>query len=178
MRHGHHLRAGRAARELSTRPAAGLEDACSTLARDLDTVDAALSAYDIGLVGIGLDPSAASSPRRVVRHPRYDAMDGYFADQGPFGATMMCATAGMQVNLDCERSGPCPTLRFGFAHLVGPTLAASFANSPLAGDRPTGWKSSRLANWWRLDPSRTAPAASPGSEASAWPAYALAARVK
>jgi len=165
--------------ELSTPPAATVDGACDALAGDLAAVGAALADADLGLVATGLDP-AAGPPPRVVDAPRYAAMERYFDGQGPFGRTMMCATAGLQVNLDCEApgdgGGP-PTARFGLAHLFGPTLAACFANSPLAGGRPTGWKSSRLATWWRIDPCRTGPAAAPGSGPAAWPAYALGACV-
>lgn len=162
--------------ELSS-PPAGLDAACAGLDADLAAVEGALARVGVGLIGLGLDPAARPPYPTPRSRPRYEAMASYFARQGGRGATMMCATAGLQVNLDCERSGPCPTYRFGSAHLVGPTLAASFANSPLAEGCATGWKSSRLANWWLLDPGRTAPAAAPGSGPSAWPDYVLRAPV-
>ena len=63
----------------------------------------------------------------------------------------MCATAGLQVNLDFDARSHSPDTRWGTAHVLGPVLAASFANSPLVMGVPSGWKSYRLANWWRLD---------------------------
>src|SRR5438477_501999 len=42
--------------------------------------------------------------------------------------------------------------------------------------RPAGWKSTRLATWFAIDPSRTAPVA-PGASPAAWADYALGARV-
>jgi glutamate--cysteine ligase len=56
-------------------------------------------------------------------------------------------------------------------------LAAAFANSPVLAGRPTGWCSTRLANWFAMDHSRTAPADRPGGGTAAWIDYAMAARV-
>ena len=42
----------------------------------------------------------------------------------------------------------------------------------------TAWKSARLANWWRIDPTRTRPAWQPGGGGRrGWLDYALDARV-
>jgi glutamate--cysteine ligase len=65
------------------------------------------------------------------------------------------------------------------AHDLGPMLAAAFANSPFGDDGPTGWRSSRLAVWWEIDPGRTRPAAGEVGTAcrTAFADYAFAARV-
>src|SRR5204863_9760016 len=76
--------------------------------------------------------------------------------RGRDGRTMMCSTAAVQVNVGLgtpEQVGP----RWRLAHDMGPTLAAAFANSPRLGGRYTGWKSTRLATWFAIDPGRTAP---------------------
>ncbi|MGH8973923.1 MAG: glutamate-cysteine ligase family protein, partial [Acidimicrobiia bacterium] len=161
--------------ELSSRPFPDLDTACSALAADIAGLSSALAGAGVGLVGLGLDPGPL--PERVRRAPRYDAMEAYFDGLGPEGRVMMRATAGLQVNLDCGRGRDWPLLRWGLVHLLGPVLAASFANSPFAGGRPSGWKSSRLAIWWRLDPTRTAPAGAPGRPPDSWSRYALDAHV-
>ncbi len=166
--------------ELSTAPAGGVDAACAALAGDLVVVGEALARESISLVACGLDPAA--EVRRVVRAPRYDAMAAYFDPQGPAGHTMMCATAGLQLNLDLEVDPWFPARRWRLSHLLGPMMAAAFANSPLAAGRPSGWKSTRLATWWQLDGSRSQSVGGPGVGGpgvgrSAWGAYVLDARV-
>jgi glutamate--cysteine ligase len=164
--------------ELSTPPADDLDAACDLLERDLALVAAPLAECGIVLLGSGIDPSP--SVRRVVEAPRYDAMEAYFAGDTAWataGRTMMCATAGLQVNLDLDARHPSSDTRWGLVHLLGPTLAASFANSPLVAGGPSGWKSYRLATWWRLDPSRTRSAGGAGPWPGKWGAYVMDAQV-
>jgi glutamate--cysteine ligase len=165
--------------ELSTTPAADIDTACDGLEADLAAVSWPLAEAGIVLVGAGVDPVPGVG--RVIRSPRYDAMDAYFTGPdsrwGRAGRTMMCASAGLQVNLDFDARTPSPDTRWGLAHVVGPTLTAAFANSPLFGGVPTGWKSYRMANWWRLDPSRTRPAGGGGPGPDTWAAYVMDAQV-
>ena len=161
--------------ELSGPPLPLLE-ACDAMACDSERLGASLESEGIALVGLGLEPGPLHE--RVVSSPRYDAMERYFDASGPAGRTMMRGTAAVQVNLaygddaDVDR-------QWRIAHDLGPMLAAAFANSPFGDDGPTGWRSSRLAVWWEIDPGRTRPAAgevgTPGRTAFA--DYAFAARV-
>lgn len=151
--------------ELSSLPQRGATAACDQIAADLDVVRDALDHHEFALIGLGRDPVRPC--RRVLQEPRYTAMEAYFDRDGPTGhgrarsrnrpgRIMMCSTASVQVNLD-NGSEDEVGRRWRLAHTLAPTLAAVFANSPLAGGRASGWRSARLANWWQLDPSRTAP---------------------
>jgi glutamate--cysteine ligase len=160
--------------ELSTPPCESAASACEALSLDVESVRAEASPLGIELVGLGMDPTR--DPARIVDSPRYRAMEEYFALDGPAGKTMMCSTAAVQVNLDTGSTGSVGG-RWRLAHLVGPTLAASFANSPFISGRPSGFKSTRLANWWLIDCSRTAPAARGHSHVGDWTRYTLDARV-
>jgi glutamate--cysteine ligase len=88
---------------------------------------------------------------------------------------MMCATAGLQVNLDLGDDLQVAE-RWHRAHAVGPALAAAFANSPVPDGPLAGWASARLATWFAIDPSRTAPPACT-ERAEPWSDYALDAKV-
>jgi glutamate--cysteine ligase len=103
-------------------------------------------------------------------------MAAYFGNEWPSGSAMMCATASVQVNLDIGAEADVEA-RWDVAHALGPTLAAAFANSPLEDGRPSGWRSTRLAVWLALDPTRTTPVASSLAPARAWEQYVLDARV-
>ena len=159
--------------ELSSPPFPGL-GACAALPVDAHLVGRALAGAGVGLFGLGLEPGPQRA--RLVRSPRYDAMEAYFDVTGPAGRTMMRSTAAVQVNLDLgepvEIEG-----RWRRAHELGPMLAAAFANSPFARHGPSGWRSTRLAVWLQIDRNRTAPVSSARGAREAWAQYALDAGV-
>lgn len=161
--------------ELSSPPLPGVAAACTTLTGDLATVSGAVSGAGGRLVGAGLDPWRA--PRRVVDEPRYRAMEAYFHADGEEGARMMCSTAALQVNVDIGGASA-QARRWRLGHRLGPTLVASFANSPFSRGGPARHRSERAAIWACVDPSRSASArACTADPAGAWLRYALAARV-
>jgi glutamate--cysteine ligase len=159
--------------ELSSPALEGLE-ACATLSQDLAMLRAALRGAGVGLIGLGLEPSEGRE--RLVRNPRYDAMEAFFDTEGDAGRTMMRSTAAIQVNVDY--GGPEEReRRWRLAHDVGPVLAATFANSPLSHGVPSGWRSTRLAVWFAIDAGRSAPVSQAGPGSDEWARYALDARV-
>lgn len=160
--------------EISTSPGDAIATACETAAADIASVRRSLNAAGVRLVGVGLDPIRPG--RRVLEAERYRAMEAYFDADGSNGRTMMCRTAAIQVNVD---SGTHATFaeRWRLAHALGPVLAASFANSPFLDGEPTGWRSTRMANWWAMDETRTAPANAGRSPFDDWANYLLRARV-
>jgi glutamate--cysteine ligase len=162
--------------ELSSLPHAGIAEAHSAVAADLSVLRGRLGDAGIDLVGLGLDPFRPS--RRLVRGPRYDAMEAYFDGDGSAGRRMMCGTASVQLNLDLTGTGT-PGSRWALAHAIGPVLAAACANSPIVAGRPSGWRSARLAVWAAIDRTRTAPAFTDDrrSPSDQWARYALDARV-
>ncbi len=162
--------------ELSAPPLQGIGPACAALAADAALLTSRLGSHGVGLVGLGLDPRRDRS--RAFASPRYDAMEQYFEANCPSGRTMMCSTAAVQVNVDLGTTPETVAARWHRAHDLGPTLAAAFANSPLADGVPSGWKSRRLAVWEEIDSGRTDPAERVRREpALAWAEYALGARV-
>jgi glutamate--cysteine ligase len=162
--------------ELSAPPLRGIGPACASLASDAALLGERLAEHGVGLVGLGLDPRQGR--HRAFPSPRYDAMERYFDAQCAAGATMMCSTAAVQVNLDVGTSADEVSARWHRAHDLGPTLSSAFANSPLFEGGPSGWKSRRLAVWSEIDTGRTGSAEhvrrDPGR---AWAEYALEARV-
>jgi glutamate--cysteine ligase len=160
--------------ELSGLPVATVGAACEAMHADMIAVERALAADGLTLVGEGIDPGR--SPHRVVHTPRYAAMEAFFDADGPDGKRMMASTAALQVNVGLGEGEGSAQERWLLTHALGPTLVATFANSPVTAGRATGWKSARLATWWQIDPSRTAPVAL-GGGVTAFASYALDARV-
>jgi glutamate--cysteine ligase len=177
--------------ELSSAPAAGVGACVAAACGDLSVLRDAAQQAGLILAGQGLDPHRP--PRRLLQMPRYLAMEEFFDRSGPWGRIMMCSTASVQVCVDAGEDGSGPASyrsRWRLLHALGPVLVAAFANSPLLGGRPSGWKSTRQAVWARLDPTRTRPPAAaeprmgnghpgaePGDPRAAWAAYALDAEV-
>lgn len=152
--------------ELSSRalhPRVALREAAS----DIEIVRAHLASHGIDLIAEAFDTEDAIE--RLVDAPRYEAMEAYFDHRGAQGRTMMRRTAAIQPNLD---AGPNPEERWRLLDALGPVLAAAFANSP--GD---GARSRRLQNWFRMDPTRTAPVDPGADPRDAWARAVLAANV-
>ncbi|MFF5563284.1 ergothioneine biosynthesis glutamate--cysteine ligase EgtA [Streptomyces sp. NPDC012623] len=164
--------------ELSSAPAGSLTECLTTTAADLDAVRPVLRAAGLALAGIGQDPW--HSPHRMLREPRYDAMETYLDRIGPAGRAMMRTTASIQVCLDAGHEEPGPlgyARRWRLAHLLGAVLVAAFANSSVREGSPTGWRSTRQALWSELDPARTGAPAAHHEPRAGWAAHALDAPV-
>jgi glutamate--cysteine ligase len=159
--------------ELSGPPEATVGEACIGMAADVASAERAIRPAHLSLLGEGCDPHRPS--RRVLHTPRYAAMEAFFRADGIEGERMMASTASVQVNVGLGSAGMANE-RWVLAHALGPTLVATFANSPMFARRATGWKSSRLATWWAIDPTRTAPVGVWGG-LGACATYALDARV-
>jgi glutamate--cysteine ligase len=160
--------------ELSSARFDSLDEALAGTEIDLYALDQACALRRIELIALGADP--LRPPTRILDAPRYDAMETFFDDEGRFGRTMMCNTASVQINLGLGDAADTAD-RWHLANILGPTLSASFANSPFSGGHPSGWQSTRLHAWWHLDPTRAAAPVTRGDPASCWTAYALDARV-
>lgn len=157
--------------EIATPPLEGLAALVDAIRIDTAAIRSRLAAEGLVLVDRASDP--LRPPRRILRVPRYAAMEAAFDRVGPHGRTMMCSTSAVQVCLDAG-DGPAVTDRWQALHDLGPTLVATFANSPAVHGRRTGWKSSRLASWLTLDPERTRPPGALGPDPAAeWAERAL-----
>ncbi|WP_394428648.1 ergothioneine biosynthesis glutamate--cysteine ligase EgtA [Streptomyces sp. SGAir0957] len=164
--------------ELSSLPAASLMECVSAMRADLTAVRAALRGHGLVLSGHGTDPWRP--PRRVLRQPRYDALEASLDRAGPAGRSMMCSSASVQVCLDAGYEEPGP-LGFGrrwrLAHLLGPVLVAAFANSPLLSGRSTGWRSTRQLLWDRIAVGRSGAPPLDGEPRATWARHVLDAPV-
>jgi glutamate--cysteine ligase len=160
--------------ELSSAPFRSIDEVCRATTADLTVLDQACEESRVELLALGADP--VRPPERVAIAPRYQAMEHYFDQLGSAGRTMMCNTAAIQVNVGLGAPADVAA-RWTLANRLGPTLIASFANSPFADGLPSGWQSSRLRAWWALDPSRSAPVPSDQPPVDGWSAYAQDARV-
>ncbi|MFE0444605.1 ergothioneine biosynthesis glutamate--cysteine ligase EgtA [Streptomyces fungicidicus] len=160
--------------ELSSPPAASLMECVGTVSADLDAVRAVLRRDGLAIVGLGHDPW--HTPRRFLRAPRYDAMEACLDRTGPAGRAMMCTSASVQVCLDAGHEEPGPlghVRRWWLAHQLGAVLVAAFANSPIAGGRPTGWLSTRQLRWAQIGTGRAGGPVLDADPRGAWARHVL-----
>ena len=143
LRHGHLTGDYRGVLAVSVPPSPGLDVAVRRMAADLSAARTLLARR-----GFGPGERAVDTHRLPVDFP--------------------AATASVRVSVDAG-SGPADLRRrWRVAQAIGPVLAAAFANSPLRGGRPTGWRSTRqrlrLANDTALRP---------GDPRASWTGYVL-----
>lgn len=135
--------------EISTPPRADIVDLVATASLDAAMVSHLLADGGLSLVHSGADPHRM--PRRLLRHPRYVALEAYLdraANACQAGRVMMASTAAVQISVDAGVGWR----RWRALHALGPVLLATFANSPLLGGIRTGWVSSRMAAWFGIAP--------------------------
>ncbi|WP_051133386.1 ergothioneine biosynthesis glutamate--cysteine ligase EgtA [Nocardia paucivorans] len=144
--------------ELSSAPYPSATVLCARLSADHARLRDLLAARSIRLVAAAADPERRA--RRLLRLPRYGAMERHFAGIGPFGKLMMCNTAATQVSVDSGADRTELAARWRALYTVGPALVAAFACSPVLRGAPVGdWASQRMRTWLRLDNARTRPPA-------------------
>lgn len=164
--------------ELSSPPAASLTECVSTVSADLAAVRAVLGEHGLALAGNGTDPW--HPPRRFLHEPRYDAMEACLDRTGPAGRAMMCTSASVQVCLDAGYEEPGPLghgRRWWLSHTLGAVLTAAFANSPMLGGVPTGWRSTRQLLWMEIGAGRAGGPVLDGDPRAAWARHVLDAPV-
>lgn len=89
---------------------------------------------------------------------------------------MMCTSASVQVCLDAGYEEPGPLglgRRWWLAHQLGAVLVAAFANSPLVGRSPTGWRSTRQLIWMEIGPGRAGGPTLDAQPRDAWTDHVL-----
>lgn len=153
-----------------TRPATMLRG----LTSDVSELAGILAEHGLTLGAAGADPYRP--PKRLLRTPRYRAMEAAFSAIGPDGLVMMCSTASVQVCLDAGESGDVVS-RWAALHEVGPVLCALFGNSRRLSGNTTRWVSARQRALFGTDPARMRPAAVGPDPATAWARRALDASV-
>lgn len=158
--------------ELSSLPADSVGSALDAVARDSSVLHSRLAEWGLYVQDAAIDQ--ARDPERILRRPRYAAMQSFFDSRGAAGRWMMCNTASVQINVS---NGADPLQRWRLLNTIGPVLVAAFANSRGVDASGVEWASLRQGIWWNIDPQRTHPIPLSIDPAQSWLDYALAADV-
>lgn len=162
--------------ELSSLPADDLASCVTAVEADQAALAGALAERGQAVLGGGFDGNR--HPKRQIDEERYRTMEAYYDRAGPWGRMVMCGTASVQVNLDAGEEGPNGLRRrWDLLHRLGPVFASSFANSPVLDGRASGWKSTRLALWYKIVPDWSEPISDRGDLRADYARYVLDAEV-
>ncbi|WP_072812121.1 ergothioneine biosynthesis glutamate--cysteine ligase EgtA [Rhodococcus zopfii] len=154
--------------ELSSVPCASARQVCDRLVADARMLRSLLSRRSLLMLDSAGDD--VRPPRRLLRTPRYSAMELRFDRIGPMGRLMMNSTAAVQVSVDAGADDDELRRRWRLLHAIGPAMIAAFACSPELNGVPDGnWVSQRMRTWLQLDPGRTTSVSDPAE----YPAWAL-----
>lgn len=162
--------------EVSSAPHPDIDTALVAMAQDTALLREALAQHGLGWALLGSDP--LRPPRRVNPAERYAAMERFFSASGDtrdHGATMMCSTAALQLNLQPGRPDQWAD-RVRRAQRLGPLLTALTGSSAFLAGRDTGWHSARQRAWAGLGELRAGPI-DDSDPARAWAQRALEAPV-
>jgi glutamate--cysteine ligase len=117
-------------------------------------VDAALDGTGVRQIALGFTPFAPIPEVGWVPKGRYVVMREYLAETGALAHHMMKGTAAVQATYDYADEADCAR-KVRVATLLGPLTTGTFANSPYAEGRSTGFASWRGHIWTATDPART-----------------------
>lgn len=140
--------------EISGSPAASLADCERELRGAWDLLRESARAAGFRYIAHGIMPVSLAGEIEMVPKRRYRIMTEFFeARGGPRFRDMMRRTGSVQASFDYEDEADAGR-KLRLALLAAPVTAALFANSPLAGGRPSGYASERTAIWLETDPAR------------------------
>jgi glutamate--cysteine ligase len=139
--------------ELSGAPLRTISQTCSEFNTHVDLVKRVSEDMGIAWLGLGADPLHRVAEIPVVPKGRYAIMRSYLPARGSMALEMMHATATVQANFDYADEEDMAQ-KFRTAMGVTPIVSAIFANSSLAGGRPSGFVSRRVEIWRHTDPDR------------------------
>ncbi|MEZ4239558.1 MAG: glutamate-cysteine ligase family protein [Myxococcota bacterium] len=133
-----------------------------------DQVAEILDACGVRQIALGFTPFTPIADVSWVPKGRYRVMREHLSHTGELAHHMMKGTAAVQATYDYADEADCAR-KVRLATLLGPLTTATFANSPYAEGRATGFASWRGHIWTRTDPARTGfPEASEHFTFEAW----------
>ncbi len=142
--------------ELSGRPYRTAVEAAQELRDHLAALKRVSEPFGIAWLALGLQPLHGSESAPRIPKERYRIMRSFLPPRGELAMDMMHVTASVQVSFDfSDEADMTSKLRTSLA--CGPIVSAIYANSSIAGGKPTGFVSRRMVVWRHTDPARCGP---------------------
>ena len=139
--------------ELSAGPFGDLADARETFERFEEQLAEILLPVNKRVLTVGYHPSATAMSLELIPKRRYQFMNMYLGDKGPFGPRMMRCSASTQISIDYYSTADClRKLRLAFA--LVPLFSLVCDNSPVFEGKPRTHELVRTEIWQHCDPDR------------------------
>ncbi len=139
--------------ELSGAPLRTIHDTCREFNHHLELVRSVSEPLGILWLSLGMNPLHEVGDVPRMPRVRHDIMRDYLPARGELALEMMHLTATVQANFDyADEADMANKLRTAMG--VSPIVSAIFANSSLAGGKPSGFVSRRVHVWRHVDPDR------------------------
>ncbi len=123
-----------------------LTDFYSELSRNADEIGAVV-------LNSGIQPVSTFEDIKIIPKKRYEFMTKYLPLKGLTPFVMMRETAGIQVNFDYKSENDA-IRKLSLALKMSPIVSSIYSNSPIRGNRLTGYKSFRANSWLNVDEDR------------------------
>ena len=101
----------------------------------------------------GIQPVSTFEDIKIIPKKRYEFMTKYLPTKGLMPFVMMRETAGIQSNFDYKTEEDA-IKKLSLALKMSPIVSAIYANSPIRGNKLTGYKSFRANSWLNVDDDR------------------------
>ena len=157
--------------ELSAGPYDDLGCALENLTHYQSQLEALLAAVGERPLPLGYHPSGKACDLVLIPKVRYDYMNRYLSEVGPFGPCMMRGSASTQVSIDFTDEADC-VRKMRLADFCVPLFSLICDNSPIFEGAPRTHELVRTEIWRHLDPARSGIARGSAGEDYSWQAYA------
>lgn len=139
--------------ELSAGPFEQLESACKTFEQFEHVLSSILTRVGQQALTRGYHPTATAMSLELIPKRRYQYMNLYLGEKGPFGPRMMRGSASTQVSIDYYSVSDClRKLRLAFA--LVPLFSLISDNAPVFEGKPRTHRLIRTEIWQHCDPDR------------------------
>ena len=139
--------------ELSGAPLRTIHDTCREFHHHLECIRRVSEPLELIWLSLGLNPLHELSEVPRMPRERHEIMRRYLPSRGELALEMMHMTATVQANFDfADEADMAEKMRMAMG--VSPIVSAIFANSGLAGGKPSGFVSRRVHIWRHTDPDR------------------------
>ena len=140
--------------ELSGDQLDNIHDTCLESHQHLQLIDSICKKYNLGMIGVGLEPFCSKGDFQFVPKKRYAIMSKYMNSKGSHGLDMMLRTCTSQVNMDYV-SEQDMIKKFRVSLALQPIATALFAYSAISEGKLSDYYSLRAYYWQNTDNDRT-----------------------
>lgn len=139
--------------ELSGAPLRTIHETCREFTAHLALMKHVSPPFGIEWLGLGLHPIHTLDQIPRMPRERHEIMRRYLPTRGALALEMMHMTGTVQANFDYADEADM-TAKLRAALSLTPVVSAIYANSSLAGGKPSGHVSRRMHIWRNTDPDR------------------------